>query len=289
MSKLLNVCLFACITNALVAKVDVVIPCIEKDLYVLEACINGARSCIQDLGRIIVVSPKQYTDSAEWFNESDYPFSIEDVSDNLGKFGGVGNNPRRGWYYQQLLKLYAPFVIPDISNDVLIIDADTVFLKPFSPVTANGASIFNVWGFGNMFSSYISHMKRLYPGLECTKQNVNPVVNHMIFQRDKLEILFSMVEEYHGKDFWKAFCNCVDTSTAKSVGKSFYVGASEYTIYFFFMNKYFPNDCITVVPKMDNRTPSFEALEKFRKQGYDVVSLHHYYRESNDAKINKKM
>ena len=55
------------------------------------------------------------------------------------------------------------------------------------------------------------------------------------------------------------------------------------------MNKYFPNDCITVVPKMDNRTPSFEALEKFRKQGYDVVSLHHYYRESNDAKINKKM
>ena len=36
---------------------------------------------------------------------------------------------RIGWYYQQLLKQYAPFVIPKISSNVLILEPDTIFLK----------------------------------------------------------------------------------------------------------------------------------------------------------------
>jgi hypothetical protein len=39
---------------------------------------------------------------------------------------------RNGWYLQQLLKLYASFVIKDLLNDYLVIDADVYFLKPIN-------------------------------------------------------------------------------------------------------------------------------------------------------------
>src|ERR1700733_3334651 len=105
--------------------IDVVIPSIEKDAMTLELCIAGIRKNCSSIRKVIVVSSKQLTHKAEWFDESRYPFSKKDVAFYLSK--GVSQrtssllqqqDSRLGWYYQQLLKLYAPFVIPDISPNV---------------------------------------------------------------------------------------------------------------------------------------------------------------------------
>ena len=101
--------------------VDVVIPCVEKDLYTLERCIEHVKENLEGVRRVIVVSPQKYTENAEWFNEKNYPFSKDDVNAYLGKVDTT-NYPRIGWYYQQLLKFYAPFVIPEIAENILILD-----------------------------------------------------------------------------------------------------------------------------------------------------------------------
>ncbi|MDB6082063.1 MAG: hypothetical protein JWO53_1335, partial [Chlamydiia bacterium] len=118
--------------------IDVVIPCTSKDLGTLEVCIRGIKKYGKNIHRVIVVSDKRYTDSAEWFDEKLYPFSKFDIALNiLGEEAKAREfqdapNSRLGWIYQQFLKLYAPFVIPKISSNVLILDADTVFVNPIA-------------------------------------------------------------------------------------------------------------------------------------------------------------
>ena len=55
--------------------IDVVIPCLEKDLDTLPLCIRGIRENCAGIRKIIVVSEKQLTDAADWFNEAKYPFN----------------------------------------------------------------------------------------------------------------------------------------------------------------------------------------------------------------------
>ncbi|MFX0095788.1 MAG: hypothetical protein ACFFBD_28880, partial [Candidatus Hodarchaeota archaeon] len=105
--------------------IDVIIPTCEKDLGTLELCIEGCRKNITGLRRIIVISKEKYTDNAEWFDERFFPFSLSDV-EHL-----IGISKREGWYFQQLLKIYS-FSIPDIAENVLAVDSDTIFLRPVS-------------------------------------------------------------------------------------------------------------------------------------------------------------
>ncbi len=98
--------------------IDVVIVSHPKDKETLDLCIDGIRQNCGSIRRVIVVSSEPLTDNAEWFNEADYPFSKEEVGLKIGRGEQIiartffGRNRSLGWYYQQLLKLYAPFVIP---------------------------------------------------------------------------------------------------------------------------------------------------------------------------------
>ena len=56
--------------------------------------------------------------------EKIFPFSLDTVAKIHGK------RDRNGWYLQQLLKLYAGKIIPNILDKYLVIDSDTFFLKP---------------------------------------------------------------------------------------------------------------------------------------------------------------
>ena len=95
--------------------IDIVIPTHKKDLQILEYCIEAAKKKIVGAGRIIVISKERYSENAEWFDEALFPFSIELVQSYVGS--------TCGWYFQQLLKFYAPLVIPNISENVLLPNA----------------------------------------------------------------------------------------------------------------------------------------------------------------------
>ena len=272
--KKLSVLFSFCITVLIAHEIDIVIPCVEKDLYTLDTCIAHVKKNIEGVRRVIVVSKEQLTEDAEWFDEAFYPFTMNDIADSLLRVHKKGKSGREGWYFQQMLKMYAPFVIPDISENVMVVDADTFFLKPFSPLDESGKTVFFTWPTGGMFANYLNHMKKVHPSLQVNVQGVNPVVNFMLFQKEKVESLFALTKEAHGdQPFWEVFTTQVDPV------KDIYVGASEYTIYFFFMTNYYPDDMVIRSVKMQNRAYSLADIEKYSREGFDVISCHHYYRK----------
>lgn len=257
--------------------VDVVIPCIAKDIPILEASIASIKAHVKGVRRVITVSPEPLTKEAEWVSEGIFPFSLED----MGKELGVGAHERRGWYLQQLLKLYAPFIIPDISENVLIVDADTIFLTDYDPLPEEGMVQINIYPLKTIYATYLQHMKRLYPTLRARPILGSPVVHHMLFQKDKLKHLFSLVEGLHKKPFWKAFLHEVKRPRGKirNSDAGFYIGASEYTIYFYFLLWYYPQKIRLHKVALFNEMKSLDQVEDLKNKGFEMASCHHQQRE----------
>lgn len=288
LNKWLIVLFFLCIYTALEARqktnilidypltndwIDVVIVSHPKDKQTLELCIEGIRQNCTMIRRVIVVSPEPLSEQAEWFNEADFPFTKEQVFLQIGK----GNlmmaksffqrNRNLGWYYQQLLKLYASFVIPDISSNVLVLDADTVFLNPVDFLNEKQGGLFCVSTLRAM-EIYFSHAKRLVPGYKRIHPEAYSVCHHMLFQKAIMLDLFNTVENYHKTPFWKAFCDCVDIQRG---------GASEYEIYYNFALSH--SNQPELRPLKWKNSGELEKLEWFRQEGYHFISFHTYLRK----------
>lgn len=251
--------------------IDVVIPCAEKDKETLDLCIEGIKKNCSSIRRVMVVSKTKLTDQAEWIDEETFPFSKDDIAFEL--FGDqlkanaykADRGNRLGWIYQQILKLYAPLVIKDISPNVLILDADTIFLRTVRFIAPNGAACFNP---GIEFHTpYFDHMKRLLPDLHRVNPQWSGITNHMLFQKCVLVDLKSMIETYNKKPMWKALVNCIDDVSGS--------GISEYEIYFNYAllrSKQF------TIRKLMWMTIPLSSLAKYRDLGYQYISAHSYMR-----------
>lgn len=266
--------------------VDVVIVTHPKDIETLDNCIKGIRENCSQVRRVIVVSEKPLTDNAEWFNENQFPFSHEDVFLTIGRgdekvsqaFFRKHGRPS-GWYFQQLLKLYAPFVIPDISSNVLVIDADTIFM--------NRVEFLNSM-FGGLFAysdidpkeRYLQHAKRLIPGYKRIYTEVYSVCHHMLFQWPILEDLFKTVEQHHQCAFWVAFCSCVDLNINKG-------GCSEYEIYYNYALSH--TNQVQLRPLKWTNSVKLKKMNAYKRKGYHYVSFHSYGRERAEKKNPFKM
>ncbi len=256
-------------------QIDVVIPCVEKDLLTLNLCIRGIRENGTNIRRIIVVSRNPLTDEAEWFNESDYPFSFQDVAAALANHTFLlteqllQKGSRTGWYYQQLLKLYAPLVIPDISPNVLILDADVIFLRPVTFLNKNYAGMYNP-GF-EYNPPYFQHAKRLIPRFYKCFPQYSGISHHMIFQRPVIEALLEEIEHHHGVSFWQIFCQLVDPQHL------FHSGASEYEIYF---NYIFARSNQVSIRKLKwKNIQKLSEIQEHKSKGFlHYVCLHTYER-----------
>jgi Family of unknown function (DUF6492) len=172
-----------------------------------------------------------------------------------------------GWYYQQLLKLYAPFVIPDLSPNVLVLDSDTFFLNPVKFINTANGGLYNV---GKEYVPlYFKHADQLTGGLVKKKyRKYSGVTHHMLFQKPVLEDLFKVVEDVHQIEFWKAFCLCVDSIH--------YSGASEYELYFNFVLS--RTDQVEIRQLKWKNVRKIGLINKSRKIGYHYISCHSYSR-----------
>lgn len=281
MKRLLCLILVSCVSLfAYDGPIDVVIPAHEKDIPMLDLCIEGIKKNLVNVGTVYVVSKEGYTNNALWVPESCFPFSIRDVGNELGGDGGIGEHSRRGWYFQQLLKFYAHHVIEGLSEYFLVLDSDTVILRPMAFITEDERTIFNVYSRRCFLSSYYSHMTKLHPSLVEVDKKKNPVVHHMLFKQEYLQELFALVEGYHHKPFWLAFLNEVYLGKNENL-RLFNVGASEYTIYYNFMRIYHPDQCAARFPKAYNKVRGPSGFNEMRARGFDIASSHDYYR-TND-------
>lgn len=258
--------------------IDVVIPCTIKDKVSLELCIEGIRQHGQGIGRIIVISEEKLTDNAEWFDERRFPFRKADIAltlfqqdrkaalEYMTRCANSGYS-RLGWIYQQLLKLYALSVIPDISPNVLVLDADVIFLTSTAFIDADGAPFLTAAG--EYHSPYFDHMRRLIPWLKRETQ-YSGISHHMVMQRCVMDDLFKMIEERHQAPAWKALCQCIDP-------KDVYDPClSEYEIYFNFLLARSDQAHVRLL-KWDN-IGSLKLLEDYQQKGYHYVAWHSWGR-----------
>ena len=255
------------------APIDVIIPCIAKDKITLDLCIEGIRKNGKNIRRIIVLSPEPLTDKAEWFDEKKFPFTKYDVAveitqDEKKARELLRGNSRVGWIYQQFLKFYAPFVIPGISSNVLLLDADTVFLRPVAFVGPAGEGLYNP---GEEYHKpYFRHAAKLIPGFKRVFKEYSGISHHMLFQKSVLQDLMSEIKLYHHVEPWKALCHSIDP---KHLSLS---SLSEYEIYFNFV--FMRTSQMKVRPLKWANINSLDEIASYQEKGYDYVSCHAYLR-----------
>jgi hypothetical protein len=262
--------------------IDAVIVAHPKDKDILDYCINGIKENCRNIRRVIVVSSKQLTNQAEWFDEKDFPFSIRDIAQTIAEANGTTaqdffnyHNRGPGWYLQQLLKLYAPFVIPGISSNVLVVDADVVFINPVEFLNELNGGLFCTSQI-NPKARYFEHAQRLVPGYKRVHPEVYSVCHHMLFQRPILKHLFHAVQKHHKTKFWKAFCSCVTYHRKQ--------GASEYEIYFSYAFSH--TDQVALRPLKWINAGDLNLIDRFRNEGYHFVAFHSYLKKGQ-KKVGK--
>ena len=211
--------------------IDIVILCHKKDVRTLDLVIDGIQKNI-DHRNIIIISNEPFTDRAKWFDEAAFPFTkktvaLEIFNDEQQAEAFLAHPETRiGWIYQQLCKLYALFVIPNVSENILIVDADTIFQYPVTFIHKDGAPLFNMCK--GHHDVYFDHIRRLIPNLRLLFTGVSGITHHMLFQKCIMQDLFSIIREIHNEEPWKAICHTLDHA---SIYKS---SVSEYELYFNF-------------------------------------------------------
>lgn len=268
--------------------IDVVIPCHEKDTTTLEYVIKGARENVKNLNKIYIISKDKLTDNAIWINENIYPFSKYDLALEIFKNKKQAqefiNHPksRIGWIFQQFLKLYSPIVIPNISSNVLIIDADTVFLRPIEfQDKSTGAGLYNP---GTEYHKpYFDHLKRVLPGFKKVFPQHSGISHHMLFQRIVIEDILNTIQNTHKNEPWKVFCDKIDKKEI-----FFSCMCIEYELYFNFV---FEKSNLVKIRYLNWANIASLNFDYYRKHKFDFVSSHSYMRNKiNNLRIlrNKK-
>lgn len=250
---------------------DIIIPVHKKDLAILEYCIEAARKKIVGVRRIVTISQEKYTDSAEWFPESQFPFSMDFVRQYTGGLCG--------WYFQQLLKLYAPLVIPNISENVLILDSDTVFFRKTKMFDDCGRPFYNTSKDTKIcrkpFDIAVEeHINKLWPkisrqNLPAEFKEISGICHSMLFNREIITELFDKVEKYDGSGdkFFKIFLKHA----------SHHHSASEYQIYFNFLLIFHSKEI--AMRKLKYKNTADLNIKKYRKRlKYSYCSFHSYLR-----------
>ena len=109
----------------MIEQFDILILIGPEDKDILTKQIEFTKKNIIGYRKIFLLSydPTIMIEGCITINENIFPFTIDTVAAFHGKL------KRNGWYLQQLLKLYAGIVIPNILDRYLVIDCDTFFFK----------------------------------------------------------------------------------------------------------------------------------------------------------------
>ena len=239
---------------------DIVVPVGPNDIDIIKQQIEYTKKNIIGYRNIYIISSDKSLniDDCITISEDIFPFTKETVSNFHGKIS------RNGWYLQQLIKLYAGLVIPNILGRYLVIDSDTFFLKPTTFIKDDKC----LYNFSKAYHKpYFDHMKKLDKNLIRQDINKSGICHHMMFETKYIKILFNQIENAHHNKFYNVFLkNVVNIHTS---------GASEYEIYFNFMLKYYPDKIIVRNLKWRN----VDSLEKYIEYNYyDYISYHWYMR-----------
>jgi len=239
---------------------DAVIPFHPKDAEVLSYCIAGLRRYAKGLRYIYVVSKEQPDeDDILWIPEILFPFTKAEVAAVI-----QSTNGREGWYFQQLLKMYAFEVIADILPHVLLFDSDCVVCRPISFFDSEGRILLD-WSDGAKHAPYFTHARVVMGDVF---HEVHPersgITDHMMVHRPVMQSLLHKIE--HGGQAWRKLLEAVEP------GQRNLSGMSEYEIYFNYALTWFAEDHATRQLVRGTGT-SFRALTEGSTVA-DIIAIH---------------
>ena len=243
-------------------KFDIVICLGPNDVNIIKLMIDYTKKNIIGYRNIYIISYDKNIkiDDCIIIDETIFPFNKQYIDQYISN--GEYKN-RNGWYLQQLLKLYACFIIDGILDNVLIIDSDTIFFKE----TSFFQDEIPLYSYGTEYHlDYFRHMQKLHPSLMKQDINKSGISHHMILQKKILINLFKLVEDYHNKPFYQVFIENVNPDVNSS--------ASEYEIYFNYILFYNRNEFKLRKLDFDNRPRTISYINN--NHNYDYLSFHHY-------------
>ena len=204
--------------------VDVLIPVGPKDRELLAVVVAAVRRHLRGLRRMVLVSADQQDQlwcrdpQVAWMDEREFPPGPEAIARILGDDAALG------WWWQQLIKLQAQILLPELADHLLVLDSETVLLRPVRFLDGRGRALLHPASEVN--PAYSDHIQRLLPDLGRHGPGLSGITHCMLFNRQILEQLHAEVEALHGVPLWQAFLAQVDPLHRRQGG------ASEYDLYF---------------------------------------------------------
>mgnify|MGYP001380248333 CR=1 FL=1 len=231
---------------------DIVISSCKKDEFVLQKAIESIQKYVKGYRRIIVVSNEKLThaDGVEWFDEKLYPFTMKDMYDYMDKIVPDEKRRRKVSYINQLIKLYAHKVIPDLLDDILIYDSDIIFIKETFFFEDDKPLYGNRIVSLDPYQQYLNHHLQLHPSFDFgNKLELNikfkkkgdfcsGICHHMIFNKTIINELINLIETKHNEIFWKFFLKKIDTRNQDYIK---HCEPSEYDLYYNYVTTFHSN------------------------------------------------
>ena len=167
-------------------KFDIVIPFHPKDEYTIKNCVDSCSHIIEKQDIYIISKEPLYISGTTWINEDIFPFNEKKIL----KLNPNIPEHRAGWYLQQLIKLYS-YIIPNITDNFLILDSDVIFLKDIV-FFKNDVPLYS---FSNEYThEYFECMASLNSFFE-RSVNVSGICHHMIFEKKILFEIFKLIKK----------------------------------------------------------------------------------------------
>jgi len=242
-------------------KFDIVICLGPNDVNIINLMIDYTKKNIIGYRNIYIISYDKNIniDGCITIDETIFPFNKQYIEQYISN----KYTNKYGWYLQQLLKLYACFIIDHILDNILIIDSDTIFFKNTSFFQDN----IPLYSYGSEYNiEYFNHMQKLHPSLKKQDINKSGIAHHMILQKKVLIDLFKLIEDYHNKPFYQTFIENINPNVNSST--------SEYEIYFNFILFHYPNEIKLRKLNFDNRPRTISSINN--NHNYDYLSFHYY-------------
>lgn len=214
------------------AKIDIVIPAIEKDLATLPYVIDAARKQVKHpIGQILIVAPKRRRilelckrKKCKFVDENTVlPITNNHIHYRSSKW------ERSGWLFQQLLKMNGDTLAT--SNNFLVMDADTVLIRPHVFLVGKKPVFYcRSWSQHEYFRTY----RKLLGRNRASRASF--VAHYMLFNKSKLAKLKRTIEAKNGTSWYAAIIRKIDKT------KQF--AFSEFETYGNFLHSLDPNGII---------------------------------------------
>jgi hypothetical protein len=244
---------------------DAVIPFHPKDKETVKMCCDSLKNVLGVSNIYLISSENPNIENTFFIDEKSILniISLDTIKTIWNATGSKFSN-RAGWIYQQLLKLGANEIIPNLSEDFIVSDSDIIFLNdPYKDVE-NGIFPYCKAYSGEYNEPYRKNYERLMK--EPTESGFSFINHNMVFNKNNIEELKYFIEQKNNKKWDIAILDALDFFSFSDF--------SEYDLYGNWMFKYKQNKIqkINITIKDIRVVPNNNEINIAKSQNYHILS-----------------